>query len=46
VFVLAHLLEPTHNDRFRGLMDQYLPSWRSLRAELNRAPVAHEDWDD
>jgi predicted metal-dependent hydrolase len=45
VHELVHLLEPTHNDRFRGLMDQYLPPWRLLRAELNRAPVAHEDWD-
>ncbi len=45
VHELVHLLEPTHNERFRGLMDQYLPPWRLLRAELNRAPVAHEDWD-
>jgi predicted metal-dependent hydrolase len=45
VHELVHLLEPTHNDRFRGLMDQFLPAWRLLRAELNRAPVAHEDWD-
>jgi hypothetical protein len=26
------------------LMDQYLPQWRMLRAELNHAPLAHEDW--
>jgi predicted metal-dependent hydrolase len=44
VHELVHLLEPTHNERFRGLMDQYLPPWRLLRSELNRAPVAHEDW--
>ena len=41
---LVHLLERRHNDRFIGLMDQYLPQWRMLRAELNHAPLAHEDW--
>jgi predicted metal-dependent hydrolase len=44
VHELVHLLEPTHSDRFRGLMDKHLPQWRVLRDELNRAPVAHEDW--
>ncbi len=45
VHELVHLLEPSHNERFRGLMDHYVPPWRLLRLELNRAPVAHEDWD-
>ena len=45
VHELIHLLEPTHNERVRSLMDQYLPPWRMLRTEMNRAPVAHEDWD-
>lgn len=41
---LAHLIEPTHNNRFIGLMDQYLPKWRFHRDELNRLPVRHENW--
>lgn len=45
VHELMHLLERHHNDRFRGLMDRFLPGWRSVRDELNRAPLAHEDWD-
>ena len=44
VHELVHLLEPTHNSRFVGLMDQYLPKWRFHRDELNRLPVSHEDW--
>jgi len=44
VHELMHLLERRHNDRFIGFMDQYLPQWRILRAELNQAPLAHEDW--
>ncbi len=44
VHELTHLLEPTHNTRFVALMDRHLPHWRSLRDELNRVPLGHEDW--
>lgn len=45
VHELVHLLERHHNDRFNALMDRYLPNWRSLRDELNREPLAHEEWE-
>ncbi|HEU0179597.1 MAG TPA: SprT family zinc-dependent metalloprotease [Blastocatellia bacterium] len=45
VHEMAHLLEPTHNHRFTTLMDWFMPKWRFCRAELNRLPVRHEDWD-
>ena len=41
---LVHLIERSHNDRFRQLMDRHMPRWRMLRDELNRAPLAHADW--
>lgn len=44
VHEMAHLLEPTHNDRFVGIMDLFLPQWRAYRDELNRLPVRHEEW--
>ena len=44
VHELVHLLEPRHNDRFVALMDTNMPQWRSLRDDLNRLPVRHEDW--
>lgn len=44
VHELAHLLERHHNDRFVALMDRLMPQWRQHRAELNRSPLAHEDW--
>lgn len=44
VHELMHLLEPTHNARFVELMDRHMPHWRMRRDELNRAPLAHEDW--
>ncbi|MEY6431166.1 SprT family zinc-dependent metalloprotease [Thioalkalicoccus limnaeus] len=44
VHEMIHLLERQHNDRFRERLDAALPGWRAARAELNRAPLAHEDW--
>ena len=44
VHEMVHLLERHHNGRFRRLMDRFLPNWRLLREELNRLPLAHEDW--
>ena len=40
VHELIHLLERAHNDRFRGLLDQYLPAWRRYRNELNGGALA------
>ena len=45
VHELVHLLERRHNDRFMALMDRFMPSWRLLRDELNREPLAHADWE-
>lgn len=44
VHELVHLLERRHNDRFRDLMDQFLPQWRLHRDTLNKAPLGHEEW--
>ena len=44
VHELVHLLEPSHNQTFVGLMDLFLPHWQQLRRRLNRLPVRHEDW--
>jgi len=44
VHEMVHFLERHHNDRFREYMDQFMPQWRLHREELNRAPLAHEDW--
>ena len=44
VHELVHLIERGHTDRFRALMDQLMPRWRQRRDELNRTPLAHEEW--
>ena len=43
VHELAHLLEPSHNSRFKTLMDLFMPKWRMYRNELNCLPVLHKD---
>jgi predicted metal-dependent hydrolase len=44
VHELAHLIEPTHTQRFIALMDRFMPKWQYYRQALNRLPVRHENW--
>jgi predicted metal-dependent hydrolase len=44
VHEMAHLLEPTHSDRFVALLDIHYPTWREARAELNELPLTAEAW--
>lgn len=44
VHELVHLLERSHNARFVGFMDEFMPKWRFHRDELNRLPYSHVDW--
>lgn len=44
VHELTHYFERNHGERFTKLMDKNLPDWRARRDELNRAPLAEEDW--
>ncbi len=39
VHEMVHLVERGHGDRFKNLMDQFLPDWRLRRDELNHAPL-------
>jgi predicted metal-dependent hydrolase len=39
VHEMVHLLEKSHNKRFIALLDNYIPSWRMLKDELNRLPL-------
>jgi hypothetical protein len=35
VHEMVHLKERKHSDRFKKLMDKYLPNWRAVKRELN-----------
>jgi len=39
VHEMVHLLEPSHNQRFKALMDQFYPKWRTVRKNLNSLSV-------
>ena len=40
VHEMAHLLVPTHSDRFVAILDQHYRTWREARAELNMLPLS------
>lgn len=44
VHEMAHLLEPSHSDRFGAILDGHCVSWREARAELNALPLGAEAW--
>lgn len=44
VHEMAHLIEPTHTQRFIALMNRFMPKWQFYRGVLNRLPVRHETW--
>jgi len=46
VHEMAHLIEPTHSDRFIAILDEHYPSWREARSELNELPLAAEVWNE
>ncbi|MBS0400486.1 MAG: M48 family metallopeptidase, partial [Proteobacteria bacterium] len=44
VHELVHLHERHHNVRFLERMESLMATWQVHRDELNRAPLAHEEW--
>ena len=46
VHEMLHLVEPTHSERFFGLMSKHYPVWREARAELNELPLAAVEWNE
>lgn len=39
VHEMVHLLERSHNNRFKAIMTRFLPHWRLIRQELNKQPL-------
>lgn len=46
VHEMAHLLEPTHSERFVTILAKNYPNWREARAELNELPLTAEVWKE
>jgi predicted metal-dependent hydrolase len=45
VHEMAHLLEPTHSERFVAILQKHYPTWREARAELNELPISSDARD-
>ena len=45
VHEMVHLVEPSHNERFREIMDRAMPGWPQRVDELNRSQLPDEGWD-
>ena len=39
VHEMVHLLEASHNSKFKTLMDRFYPKWRFYRKELRNSPI-------
>ena len=46
VHEMAHLIEPTHSERFIVILEEHYPTWREARAELNELPLTAENWNE
>lgn len=44
VHEMAHLIEPSHSERFIAILDEHYPSWREARAEINELPLVADLW--
>lgn len=44
VHELIHFIEYRHNERFYNLLDSFLPKWKSIRQNLNEAPLSYAIW--
>ncbi len=42
---MVHLIELSHNERFRAILDRELPDWRQRLDELNSGHLADEGWE-
>ena len=40
VHELVHLIEASHNSRFKALMDHFYPDWRLCRKELHSLVIS------
>ena len=45
VHEMVHLIERSHNERFRAILDGALPDWRQRLDELNGTHLADEGWE-
>ena len=45
VHEMVHLIERSHSDRFRSILDRVMPQWRQRLDALAQEPLASEAWE-
>ena len=45
VHEMVHLIEASHNERFKSLLDRAMPQWPHRLDALTREPLADEGWE-
>jgi predicted metal-dependent hydrolase len=45
VHEMLHVKNRHHDEAFARTLDHFMPQWQSHRNDLNRAPLAHENWN-
>lgn len=45
VHELLHMIEKKHNENFVNMLAKYIPKWKSIKEELNRSLLSHEEWN-
>lgn len=38
---LMHFFKRNHKDHFKGLLDKFMPNWKTYKRELDNLPVAY-----
>lgn len=36
---MTHLIEPTHSNKFKLILDRHLPNWEEIQKQLNELPI-------
>jgi len=45
VHEITHLVEKNHTEKFKLLMDSFMPQWKHIKAELNQSKLGYSKWD-
>lgn len=45
VHELLHMIEKKHNENFVNMLAKHIPKWKSIKEELNRSLLSHEEWN-
>ena len=45
VHEMTHIIEKNHNEKFKSLMNMFMPKWTQYKQELNNGKIGYFKWD-